>query len=94
MATFFMFGKYSPEAIKGISSQRTTKIRDLISKFGGDVRGMYALVGECDLAFIVEYPGISEAVKTSVAITKMTGITFSTAPAVTVEEFDTLTKGV
>ena len=29
MSTFFMFGKYSPEALKGISSKRTTKANDI-----------------------------------------------------------------
>jgi len=49
---------------------------------------MYALLGAYDLVFIVDLPGIQEALRSSVAITKLTDIAFTTLPAVTVEEFD------
>jgi len=90
MATFFMFGRYSSEAVKGISAKRTKEAESLIKKFGGKVNSMYALLGEKDLVFIVTFPGIEEAMKASVALSKLTGITFTTLPAVTVEEFDRL----
>ena len=90
MATFVMCGKYSAEAIKGISAERTKKIVGLIKKFGGDIKEMYALLGEKDLVFIVTLPGIEQALQASVALGKMTGIAFTTAPAVTVEVFDKL----
>lgn len=35
MATFMMFGKYSAEALKGISADRTSKAADLMKGFGG-----------------------------------------------------------
>jgi len=88
MATFFMFGKYTLEGIKGMSPARTKKIVNVIKKAGGEVRSMHALLGEKDLVFIVDFPGNEEAIKASVAITKLTGIAFTTSPAVTVEEFD------
>jgi uncharacterized protein with GYD domain len=88
MATFFMFGKYTLEGIKGMSAARTKKIIRIIKKAGGEVRSMHALLGEKDLVFIVDFPGNEEAIKASVAITKLTGIAFTTSPAVTVEEFD------
>jgi uncharacterized protein with GYD domain len=91
MATFFMFGRYSPEAIEGISAARTKKVVNTIEKAGGKVSSMYALLGECDLVFIVDFPGVEEAMKASVALNKLTGISFSTSPAVTVEDFDKLT---
>lgn len=90
MATFLMFGKYSSEAAKGVSSKRTKEATRLIKKFGGDVKGMYALLGEKDLVFILSFPGIEDAMKASVALNKLTGIAFTTSPAVTVEEFDKL----
>lgn len=93
MATFFMFGKYTLEGIKGMSSARTKKIMDIIKKAGGEVKSMHALLGEKDLVFIVDFPGNEEAIKASVAITKLTGIGFTTSPAITVEEFDKLTSG-
>jgi uncharacterized protein with GYD domain len=88
MAKFLMMGKYSPEAIKGISAERTKKVLGVIEQAGGKVYSMYALLGVYDLVFVVELGGIQEALKTSIAITKLTDIAFSTLPAVTVEEFD------
>jgi uncharacterized protein with GYD domain len=88
MAVFFMFGKYSGEAIKGIGAKRTEKAVELIKKFGGEVKSMYALLAEQDLVLIVSFPGVEEAMKASVALAKLTGIAFTTAPAVSVEEFD------
>lgn len=93
MATFFMFGKYTLEGIKGMSVARTKKIINLIKKSSGEVKSMHALLGEKDLVFIVDFPGNEEAIKASVAITKLTGISFTTSPAVTVKEFDRLTGG-
>jgi len=94
MATFLMFGKYSPEALKQISSKRTEDTVSLIKKFGGKVKTMYALLGEKDLVFILTFPEMEQAMKASVALSKLTGIGFSTCPAVTVEEFDKLTAGL
>jgi len=94
MATFFMFGKYSSEAVKGMSPKRTKEAETLIKKFGGKVESIYALLGEKDLVFIVNFPGIEQVIKASVALSKMTGIGFTTLPAVTVEEFDKLISEV
>jgi len=88
MATFFMFGKYSSEALKEMSAERTDKAVDLIKKFGGEVDSMYALLGEQDLVLIVDFPGVEQAMKASVALTKMTGVSFTSSPAVPVEDFD------
>jgi uncharacterized protein with GYD domain len=90
MATFLMFGKYSSEALKGMSSKRTKEVVSLVKKFGGEVKAMYALLGEKDLVFVLNFPGIEQAMKASVALSKLTGISFTTLPAVTVEEFDKL----
>jgi len=88
MATFIMFGKYSAEALKGMSPDRTQQIADTIKKFGGDVQGMYATLGDQDLVFILSLPGVEQAMQVSVALNKLTGISFATAPAVTAAEFD------
>lgn len=90
MAKFLMLGKYSSEAIKGISASRTEKVVDTIKKSGGKVEQMYALLGNYDLAFVVDFPGISQALQASVNLAKVTGIAFSSSPAMTVEEFDKL----
>jgi len=90
MATYLMLGKYSIEAVKEISAERTKKAAALIKECGGEVKAWYALLGEKDLLFIVEFPGTEEAMRASVELTKLLGISFTTAPAVTVEEFDKL----
>ena len=88
MAIFFMFGKYSSEALKDMSAERTDKAVGLIKKFGGEVDSMYALLGEQDLVLIVNFPGVEQAMKSSVALTKMTGVSFTSSPAVPVKDFD------
>ena len=90
MATYFMFGKYSADSIKSISAERTGKAATLLQKHGGKLISGYALLGEYDLVLIVELPGTDQAVKASVELSKMTGIAFSTSPAVGVEDFDKL----
>ncbi len=88
MTTFLMFGKYSAEAVKGVSGERTKEAIGLIKKFGGQVNSMYAILGEYDLVLVVSFPGVKEAMKASMTLNKITGISFSTCPAMTVEEFD------
>lgn len=90
MDTFFMFGKYSASAVNEISAQRTKQAVDLIKSFGGEIKDVYALLGVHDLVLIVTLPGIKEAVKASIALSKQTGVAFTTAPALTVDEFDKL----
>ena len=91
MATFFMFGRYNADAVKGISINRTEQAVETVRKLGGEVNGMYALLGEYDLLFCVEFPDVETAMKASVALTKLTGISFKSCPAVKVETFDKLT---
>ncbi len=93
MSTFLMFGKYSAEAAKGISAARTTKATKAIKAVGGKVRGAYTLLGVHDLVFIVDLPSIDAAMEVSIALLKLTGIEFVTAPAVEVTDFDALVSG-
>ncbi len=88
MAKFLMLGKYSKEAIQGISSERTKKAVSLIEKAGGKVSSMYALLGNYDLALTVDFPGVAEAMKTSIALMDLSGVAFTTSCAISVEEFD------
>lgn len=88
MAKFLMLGKYSQEALKGMSAERTNKAVEIIKKSSGKVNSMYAILGVYDLVFIVDFPGNAEAMKASVSLAKSTGIGFTSFPAVTVEEFD------
>jgi uncharacterized protein with GYD domain len=90
MASYVMLGKYSGEALKGISAGRTDEAKALIKKHGGELKAAYAVLGAVDLVMIVELPDTAGAMATSAALAKLTGIAFTTSPAVTVEEFDKL----
>ena len=90
MTTFFMFGKYSKDAVKGIAAKRTAKTEQLLAGFGGKMRSVYALLGEYDLVIIADLPGTQEAVHASIEITKETGISFTTSPAIAIADFDIL----
>lgn len=94
MTTYFMFGKYSQQAMKDISPERTKKAVRLIEKLGGKVKAMYVLLGQYDLVMIVSFPGTEAVVAASVGMTKLTGISFLTAPATEVDRFDKLVTKV
>jgi uncharacterized protein with GYD domain len=85
-----VLGKCSPEALKGISAKRTTEAKALLKKHGGELKAAYAVLGGVDLVIIVDLPDTARAMALSAALAKLTGIGFSTAPAVTLEEFDKL----
>jgi uncharacterized protein with GYD domain len=85
MATFFMFGRYTHEALRAISAERTQAAVEEIKKMGGEVNAMHVLLGEYDLMICVQ-----DAVKASVALARLTGVAFTTCPAIEVEVFDRL----
>jgi uncharacterized protein with GYD domain len=74
--------------MREIDAKRTEKAASIIKEFGGNLVEALILIGNYDLALCLELPGISEAVQVSVALTKLTGISFQTYPAITVAEFD------
>jgi uncharacterized protein with GYD domain len=90
MATYLMFGNYSIDAIKEISAKRTEKAHALIEKYGGKVVAGYALLGKTDLVLVIEFENNTQAMKTSVALSRLLGISFTTAPALSFEAFDAL----
>jgi uncharacterized protein with GYD domain len=90
MSTYLLFGKYSKDSIGQISAARTKSAASVIGDSGGQLKGGYALLGEKDLVLIAELPSTEAAMKASVGLSKLLGIGFTTAPAVTVEEFDKL----
>jgi|WetSurSiteA1Bulk_404760.scaffolds.fasta_scaffold24505_3 uncharacterized protein with GYD domain len=93
MAVFIMTGKYSAEALKEISGQRTAEAIEIYRQCGGRLLAAYVTMGDADLVAIVELPGVSEAIKASVALSKAFGISFSTVPALPIEDFDKLVGG-
>jgi uncharacterized protein with GYD domain len=94
MATFIMQGRYTPQALQELSADRTAEALKLIKKNKGEVQLMYATLGRNDLLFVLDFPGLKEALRTSVALAKLTGIGFTTEPAIPVDQFDKLTAGL
>ena len=93
MATYLMFGKYSSDAVGKISAERTKNATAIVGDCGGEIKAAYALLGETDLVLIADFPGAKQAMKASVELAKLLGISFATAPAMSVEEFDKLIAG-
>jgi len=94
MSTFFLFGRYSADAMQKISGERTSQACQIVEKLGGKVHDIYALLGEYDLVMIVEMPNMADAMKAAVVLGRTTGITFSTAAAMSVSEFDKMVEGL
>ncbi len=93
MATYFMFGIYDTDALEEISAERTQKVQRLIEAAGGKIKTMYVLMGDQDLVLITEFPDEKAAIQASIRVSKLTGIAFSTTPALEVSEFDQLMSG-
>ena len=92
MTTFLMFGTYSITAEKKISAKRTKQANAVIKGCGGRVIAEYAMLGKPDLLLIVELPGMDKMIKASVELSELTGISFTTEPAIHMAEFDKLFK--
>ena len=94
MATYLMFGKYSQEALDHISAERSEKAIALLKGLGAETKAGYALMGEHDLVLVVEFPDNESALKASVGLSRLLGISFKTAPAVSIEAFDHLIEAI
>ena len=90
MSTYLMFGKYSMDAVKAVSPKRTERALALIKQNGGELVSGYALLGDTDLLLIVNFADMHNAMKTSVALSKLLSVSFSTVPAVSMADFDKL----
>lgn len=90
MAAYFLFGKYTAGAVKGISAERTKKAEEIIKQNKGQVHSMHVLLGEHDLVMLVDFPNSHDALKTSISLTEMSGIAFSTSESIPVDSFDQL----
>ena len=94
MPIFMMFGKYTQDSLKDVSTQRTKKAVKVIEKNGGKVISMYAVMGEHDLVFTLDFPDAEKALSASMGLNMLTGISFSTTPVVDVEKFDQLVSKI
>ncbi|MBN1439928.1 MAG: GYD domain-containing protein [Anaerolineales bacterium] len=90
MSAYVLMGKYSQDALKKISARRTAGAAAVIRKNGGELKAGYALLGEVDVVLIADFPDNAKAMKASIELTRLLGIGFRTAPAVSVEYFDTM----
>ena len=90
MPIFMMFGKYNQDSLKHVSEERTKKAVKIIEKNGGKVISMFAVMGEHDLVFTLQFPDTEKAMSASIGLNILTGISFSTSPVVDVETFDSL----
>ena len=93
MAVFIMFGKYTQKGLEEISSDRTTKAAELIENCNGEIKSIYAMLGDHDLLIIADFPNIDDALKASASLSRMTSISFTTSAAVPVSEFDKIMSG-
>jgi len=94
MAKYVMLGRYTAQSLQQMSSGRTAKTLAVVKQLGGTVESMYATLGANDLVFIMSFPTTQQAIKASVALTKLTGIPFSTSEALPIEEFDKLVSEI
>lgn len=90
MATFVLFGTYTSEGLKAISTKRTEDAAALLKKHGAELKSGYALLGDTDLLLVIEAADNQRAMRVSAELNKLLGIAFKTAPAVTISEFDKL----
>ena len=88
MGLFVMEGKYSLEAVANVSAERTQKAAEIVQQYNGSIKSIYALLGNKDLLIIAEFPDVNSAMKASVVFNREFKISFSTYPAVKVEDFD------
>ena len=88
MSIFCMIGKYDKNSLAEVSAGRTRDAQNLIARYQGTVKSMYALLGQNDLILIVDLPSVEDAMKVSIGLTKLTGIAFATSPAMSVTDFD------
>lgn len=88
MSTYFIFGNYTPEGVNQITTKRTEDVSSVVKQCGGELREIYALLGNNDLCFICEFNSVEDAAKASLGITKRTGIGCTTCPAISVSDFD------
>jgi uncharacterized protein with GYD domain len=90
MATYLMFGTLTQAARKAISAKRTDDAIALIKKHGGEYKAGYALLGDVDYVVILDLPDTERAMQVSMGLSRLLDISFRTAPAVTIDEFDRL----
>jgi uncharacterized protein with GYD domain len=89
MASYILFGSYSPDAVHKISAGRTKELQSALKEAGAEIKETCALLGgQYDVLVKIEVPGVKEAMKASIQATRLTGMNFTTCATVDIEEFD------
>ena len=93
MSKFLMCGSCPPEALKEVGVGYKEKVAEVINEFKGTVDAVYSTLGEYDLIVFADLPDVESAMNISIELNKLTGITFSTSPAVELHELLKLREG-
>ncbi len=94
MITYYFLGNYTSKSLNSVSATRTNECAKLIENYDGEIILMHALIGQYDLALIINFPNNEAAMKASIALTKTTGIRFESFPAVAVSHFDEMVNEI
>ncbi len=86
--TYLAMLKYTAEGVKGIGAARTTEVKEAIKRVGGKFLDGYELLGRYDAMIIAEYPDEKAAIKATIALNKLIGVTSDTMVAIQIDEFD------
>ena len=88
MATYVTMLDYTTEGVKGISAARTEEVKEAIKRAGGKFISGYELLGTYDAMIIAEYPDERAAMKATIELNKLIGVSSNTMIAVPIGEFD------
>ena len=89
-----MLGNYPHDGLTGVSAQRTHELIEFAKQMGGKLHDVYALLGQHDLALIVELPGNDDALKLTARLKSKFGISSTTFPAISIERFDQIAEAL
>lgn len=86
--TYITMLKYTSEGVKGISAARTAEAKEAIKRAGGKFVAGYELLGIYDAMIIAEYPDERAAIKSTIELNKLIGVSSDTMIAIPIDEFD------
>jgi uncharacterized protein with GYD domain len=94
MAIFITMGKYSAEGAKGIGSERTKKIEELLKAGKGKLVTFYGLLGRWDVMLVYELPDEKAALKFAMQLSRLIGATTETLVGIPGPEFTQMAKEI
>ena len=90
MKTFLILGKSSCPELREIGLKYKREVVNLVETFGGDVKSIYLMIREKYLVLILGFSEIKKAMRASIALSKLTGISFRILPVVPVDEINNI----